>query len=306
MRTILFSLLVGVVCLGAAYSQGQVIRRNNLAGAQQNSKDDRAADREAIRGTVSKLIAAFEKGSADDVAALLTDGAELHTEDGPSLEGKKAIVEALKKRFTTQEKIKLKVEPESVRFTSKETAMEEGNLKSSARNRAWSSQHYSLLHVREEGTWKIATIREWSSDDAPLRDLEWLIGEWQAQRDDLAISAKYEWIGNKAFIRGNITTRQKDKTVSAMQVIGLDPRTGSLRIWIFEANGIYAEGACQRSDNTWSFETSGESPQGLPVASKNILHQVSPDVMTWQPVQLRLGDEQIADLPPIKVTRVKK
>lgn len=298
MRAKIIGVVTVFLCLATAYSQNSLKR--------QDAKDDRPADREAIRTVVGKLLTAMEKSSADDVAALLTDGAELHTEDSPSLEGKKAIIDALKKRFAGQDKRQLKLEPESLRFTSKDTATEEGIVKSSTRNRAWSSQRYSLLHVREDGAWKIATIREWSSDDAPLRDLEWLIGEWQAQRDDLAVSAKYEWIGNKAFIRGNITTRQKDRTISAMQVIGLDTRNNAVRIWIFEANGIFAEGTCKRSEDTWAFETNGESPQGLSVASKNILHHVNADTMTWQPVQLRLGDEQIADLPPLKVTRVKK
>lgn len=267
---------------------------------------DRPADRDAISVTIKQLLDAFEKQDVAKVTELLTDGAELGSEENPPLIGKAAIEEALKKRFATKSNQRMVLSDATLRFTSQVTAMEEGTLKSIIKGQASSTHRYSLMHVKEDGKWKIAQIRQWTTEDAALHDLEWLIGEWKAQREDLAIHTRYEWVGNKAFIRGNINTRQKDRTVSAMQVIGLDPKTGGLRIWIFEANGIFAEGSCHRDENAWIFETAGETPQGVSVSAKNILYHVSPEVMTWQPVQLQMGNEQIADLPPLKVTKVKK
>ena len=40
---------------------------------------------------------------------------------------------------------------------------------------------------------------------ASVRDLEWLIGSWQAKRDDVEVKTTYEWWGNKAFIRAEIS-----------------------------------------------------------------------------------------------------
>lgn len=267
---------------------------------------DRPADREAIRTTVKQLLDAFEKQDVAKITELLTDGAELSIEDNPSIIGKAAIEEALKRRFVSKAKQQMVLSDEMLRFTSQVTAVEEGMLKSMMKGQASSMHRYSLMHVKEDGKWKIAQIRQWTNAEAALLELDWLVGEWKAERADLSIHTTYEWVGNKAFIRGNINTRQKDRTISAMQVIGLDPKTGGLRIWIFEANGIFAEGTCYRDENSWIFETSGETPQGVSVSSKNILLHVSPEVMTWQPVQLRMGEEQIADLPPLKVTKVKK
>lgn len=294
--------LVGLICLGSIQAQ----EGTKGTAAAPATQEDRPADREGIRATVKKFVEACEQGDAAAAAGLLTDGAELMPDDAPPIRGKQAVMEAFKQRFDGKQKQKIAIEVESVRFTSRDTALEEGHLKTSVNKQAGGSHRYSLMHVREDGKWLIAAIREWPSEEAPLRDLEWLIGSWQAQRDDLAISTTYEWVGQKAFIRGNIQTRQKDKTISAMQMIGIDPRTGGLRIWIFEANGIYATGSCQRDGNAWVFETSGETPEGVPVAAKNILYYVNADAFTWQPVQLRMGQEQIADLPPIKVNRVKK
>lgn len=269
-------------------------------------QDDRPADRESIRATAKSLAAAYEAGDSAAFAALMTEGAELQAENAPPIRGRQTIQEALKQQFEKKLKRKISIEPESLRFISRDTAIEEGHLRTSHQQQAWDTKHYSLMFVREDGKWLIATISESTSEQAPLRDLEWLIGSWQAKRDDLSVENTYEWVGNKAFIRGNIVTRQKDRTINAMQVIGRDPKTGSLRIWIFESNGIFAQGTCQRDENAWIFETSGETPEGVPVSAKNILLYVNADTMTWQPVELRMGQEQISDLPPIKVTRVKK
>jgi len=74
---------------------------------------------------------------------------------------------------------------------------------------------------------------------------------------------------------------------------------------MFESDGGFAEGTVTREGDSWVFETMGTLVDGGVLSSKNILVRVNDDTMTWQPVQLTMGDEQLADLPPIKVTRVK-
>ena len=44
---------------------------------------------------------------------------------------------------------------------------------------------------------------------------------------------------------------------------------------------------------------------GGELAATNILARVNNDTITWQPINLTLGDEPIGNLPPVKVTRVK-
>ncbi len=65
-----------------------------------------------------------------------------------------------------------------------------------------------------------------------------------------------------------------------MQLIGTDPRTGEMTIWLFESDG----GA---------------------LGATNILARVNNDTITWQPINLTIDDEEIGNLPPVKVTRVK-
>lgn len=282
------------------------------AGAQPAPQDaskkadaDRPSDRDAIKATVKSFAEAFEKGDSVKAGSFLTEGAELNAEDAPPIRGRKALQDAITANFARSPGHKITLEPESLRFTSSVTAVEEGVMRTTIRAQAPVSQRYSLQFVKEDGKWVISNIREWSHDEGDLRDLEWLIGSWQAKNKDAEIKTTYEWIGHKAFIRGNIMMRQKDRTVSAMQIIGLDPTSGDLHIWIFEADGGFAQGTCTRDGDTWAFETRGVLANGGALGAKNLLHRVNNDTMTWQPVNLRFGQEQASDLPPLKVTRVK-
>ena len=265
----------------------------------------RKADEVAIRKATQEFVAAFEKGEAETVAAHLTEGAEMVPDDASEIRGREAIQKACAGHFARFPQQKITLNPESLRFTSRDTAVEEGLMITSVEKGAPATHRYSLHHVREDGKWLIAEIHEWASEATALQDLEWLIGSWQSKRADVEVQTTWEWLGDKAFIRGTITMRQKDQTVSGMQLIGIDPRTDEMTIWVFESDGGVTQGTCTRDDNTWIFETSGLTADGGELASTNILARIDNDTITWQPVNLTVGDEVIGDLPPVRVTRVK-
>ncbi len=277
-----------------------------LVAATSGDESAREADKAAIRKTTQEFVDAFEKGEAETVATHLTDGAEMIPDDAPEIHGREAIQKICAGHFARFPQQKITLQPESLRFVSRDTAVEEGLMSTSMEKGAPETHRYSLLHVREDGKWLIAEIREWPSEGTALQDLEWLIGSWQSKRADAEVQTTWEWLGNKAFIRGTITMRQNDQTVSGMQLIGVDPRTDEMTIWVFESDGGVTQGTCTRDDNSWVFETSGIAADGGELASTNILARIDNDTITWQPVNLTVGDVVIGDLPPVKVTRVKE
>lgn len=267
---------------------------------------DRAADRAAIDKLKQSLAQAFAEGDSAKIAALLTEGAELVPEDAPAQRGRQDIEQAFKRFFRDPEnKAKLEFEPDELRFISRDAATEAGHIKITKGQSAPRIQQYSLLMVREDGKWLMASIKEWDSDEAELKELGWLIGSWEAKQGEVEVHANYEWFGDNAFIRSNITLTIGGRTRSAMQVIGKDPRTDELHVWTFELGGGMAEGTCTRDGEAWLLETEGMSAEGNSVSNTNILARINDDIMTWQPVNITVDGEQRKDLPPVKVTRVK-
>jgi uncharacterized protein (TIGR02246 family) len=276
------------------------------AAAPATSPADRPADRAAIREALKSFVAAFEKGDAAAAAGHMTTGAELMAPDGATAHGREAVQKAYAEHFATYPKHQVTVEPESLRFTSRDTALEEGHMTVTRGNEDPGTFRYVALLVREDGKWQIAVLRNDETGDAELRDLEWLIGHWEAKGPDAQAQTTYEWVGNKAFIRSQFTIKEKDKSMTGTQMIGLDPNTGELRIWTFEADGGYGEGTCVRDGKKWVFSTNATLADGSAMTATNILTQVNHDTFTWQPVNLTIDDEPVGNLPPVKVTRVKK
>lgn len=307
------ALLAFVAGIAAAY----IGRGGPSSQAAGQDKADRAAvalkaddntrpdDRAAIRAVAKSFIAAFERGDAAAAAGHLTAGAEMVTADGETVRGRAAIQKAYADHFTKNPKHTVAVDPESLRFTSRDTAIEEGHLKVSAGKAEPAIHRYTLLHVREDGKWHIAYVRNDESEQASLRDLEWLIGTWSAKGGDAEVQTTYEWMGQRAFIRGNFTVREKGTTLSGMQIIGIDPATGELRTWMFEDNGGFGAGSCTRDGTKWLFESVGVQADGRIASAANVLVPIDSDSFTWQPVSLTIDDEPIRGLPPVKVNRVK-
>jgi uncharacterized protein (TIGR02246 family) len=272
----------------------------------ESSDTARSADRAAIDKLKQSLKEGFAQGDSAKVAALLTDGAELIPDDAPPLHGRQNIEKALTQHFANAaNKTKIELDPDALRFISRDAAIEEGDVKITKGQAAPTVQRYSLLVMREDGKWLLASIKEWPSEQASLKELGWLIGSWQAKQGDIEARTTYEWFGDKAYIRGAINLSIDGHSQSAVQVIGKDPRTDDLRVWTFEVGGGIVEGTCTRDGEAWLFQTEGVSADGSTVSNKNILARINDDVFTWQPVDITVDGEQRRNLPPVKVTRVK-
>ena len=87
-------------------------------------------------------------------------------------------------------------------------------------------------------------------------------------------------------------------------MIGVDPETGLLRTWIFEANGGVGEGIAMQDGKQWVFESATELTSGEVLEATNILVRINAGTFTWQPLDLSINGEQFGNLPPVKVSRV--
>jgi hypothetical protein len=85
----------------------------------------------------------------------------------------------------------------------------------------------------------------------------------------------------------------------------VDPATGALHTWTFEADGGVGEADWNRDGDHWVLDAAGTSSDGRQLTETNILRRVNDDTFTWQSVDRTLDDNTIPDLPPVKVTRVK-
>jgi len=295
--------MVFVVGLGLAVMQAGKL---NAQGAGQKEDGNQAADKAALKQTVQSLIAAIEAGDARAMAAHWTENGEYLADDGTAFRGRVAIEKEYLRAFAKRTaKVKAEFEVDSIRFPSKDTAIEEGYFKVRVGKDAPITSKFSILHVREGGQWLMAVVREWPNAGVVIRDLDWLIGSWAAKNDDVEIQSTYKWWGNKTFIRGEFSIKQKDRAASGFQMIGRDPATGDIRSWAFDPDGSFGEGVWTREGKKWFQESAGVLPDGTTISMTNIITQLDHDAFTFQSVDRTVGGEDVADLPPVRVNRVK-
>jgi uncharacterized protein (TIGR02246 family) len=263
------------------------------------------ARREEIARAVRSFAVAFEKGDAKALAAHWTENGEYATDDGAVFRGRAAIEKEYAQLFAKRKGVvKVGIDVDTIRFPSQDTAIEEGHFRVRAGKELAVTSKYSVLHVRENGKWLMAIVREWPGEGASLRDLDWLIGTWSAKRDDTEITTKYQWWGEKNFIRMDITIKDKKRTAKGFQMIGKDASTGQLRSWTFDPDGSFGEATWSREDKKWVLDATAVTGTGDVVTSTNLFVPVSDNAFTFQSVERTINDNPVPDIGPVRVTRV--
>ncbi len=288
-----------------AEAQEKAAAAQKKAEPSPGTADDRKADRAGIQVQMQGFLKAFESGDAEKVASFWTAGGELIGDDGRVYRGRAAIAQAYRELFGKKEVRRAEIQRESLRFPSRDTAIDEGQFKVRVGKEEPTSSRYSVLHVREGGKWLMAVVREWPAEAVSLDDLEWLIGTWVAQRDGTEVHTTYEWMWGRSFIRMRFSIRQKDQTLSGLQIIGKDAASGELRSWTFESEGGFGEATWRREGKGWALDATGRQSDGSTMTATNLLVPLGPDSFTWQSVKRSIDGEEVSDLPPVKVTRVK-
>src|SRR5262249_30544460 len=147
---------------------------------------------------------------------------------------------------------------------------------------------YSVLHVREDDGWKMASVREWVPDpsDVTTEAVAWLIGDWTAKGEGVEVRITYAWEDdNKSFLRGRYRLLKGDKTLaSGTQIIGANP-AGGLRAWHFDANGSYGEGVWMPDGNRWVMDVRTTLPDGSEQTEVDVVIPLGKDAFTWQATQ---------------------
>ncbi len=267
---------------------------------------ERKPDQDALREAIGSFAEAFEKGDAKAVAAHWTANGEYIADDGTTIRGRAELEKDYADAFGKGNRQTLEVEVESVRFPSRDNAVVEGHFKlRRAKTGEFVASRCSFLFAREDGKWLIAIARESPGDGLTVRDLEWLIGTWEAKREGTVVSTKYEWTTNKTFVRCNISIAQDGKTLTGMQMIGKMPSTGGLHAWTFEDSGGIGDADITRDGKKWMFAARGSTADGRVLTATNIMTPVDADSFLWHAVERTLDGEPVPDQSPIKVNRVK-
>jgi uncharacterized protein (TIGR02246 family) len=266
-------------------------------------------DEEAIQQAAVKFVEAYGKKNVAAITALFTPDARLEEADGTVFEGKDEIEAAFQEAFDADPKAALSVTMDSIRFITPDVAVEEGSTEFFPDGELLTSRtRYIVLHLRREGTWRMAAVRshekEIVSNYDMLRDLEWLVGDWVDEGFDGVVETSCRWDENKSFLLQDFDIRREGEITSkGTQRIGWDPQAKQFRAWIFDSSGGFGEARWTNTGDAWVSKISGTSAEGVSVSATRTFRMLDNDHIILSTTDRLAGDEA---MPDFEITLTRK
>jgi uncharacterized protein (TIGR02246 family) len=268
------------------------------------------ADEAAIRATDAEFAGAYARGDAKAAAEHFTAAAEYVDERGEVFEGRPAIQAALTAFFADNPECRLEIDVGSIRFIGPGLAIEDGVTKlSRGEKEAVIESPFTAIHVKVEGQWRVASIRDHAPKDrrqhrSQLGQLDWLVGDWVDEGDESLVNFSCVATDNSNFLMRKFSILVAgQEAMSGTQRIGWDPLTSQLRMWIFDSEGGYGEGLWHRVEGEWVLKLTGVTADGEPTSSTSIYTPVNGHTMTWQSVDHEIAGVQLPDSEVVTLVR---
>jgi uncharacterized protein (TIGR02246 family) len=270
-------------------------------------------DDTAIRAQIDALTQNLAKGNASSLSAQWTENGSYIDEDGNVFNGRSALEKRFSSLFKENGKQQFELTPDTIRFLSNKVAISEGTVLRKDGTKSKPETRFAFVFLNENGTWLISQATETpittetsaQPTQVALKELEWLIGTWKAERNGSSVRMTAEWAANKQFIHCKYEIQRAGAPLQTdIQVIGYDPRKDELASWHFDSTGGFGYGSWYKRNNQWMVETTGVESDGSTSRAINIIQLVEPNAFSWQSVNRSVDGMAFADTNELKVQRV--
>ena len=279
-----------------------------LAGAQDVPSQQK--DEATIRAGVQAYAKAFNQGDAEAVAAFWSPNAVYTNRiSGEKVVGREAIVGQFRDLFESAGEMKLDLSVESIQFVSPNVAVEHGTANFVSPDADPESIEYSAVYVRRDGKWLLDRVTDEATKAAggsyeQLKELEWFIGSWVDQDDNIRIETDCNWTKNNNFITRSFTVSAGGNVeLSGMQIIGWDAAAKQIRSWTFDSDGGFSQGVWSKSKDRWYVHKKGTTASGETTTAINRVTPVDDDTFSFQSTQRTLAGQLLPNINEVLVVR---
>lgn len=280
-----------------------------FASCDRKNSSDRGTE---IRTLFEQYVSAFNRHDANALSEQWSEnGHRIHPRTGEVAEGRAAIKEALQKMFQEGKADQLQVK------ILKSSEPEEGVIEAIGRFRVTFSDGKPAREsavrielVNENGSWKIDEVREISADapksqEEHLKGLEFLIGSWEDQDEDVTVKNKARYDRYRNFIIQKFEIQVYNQLlVDGYQIIGWDPIKKHVRSWMFDSDGGFGEGVWKLKDNQWYVDSHFTLSDGRKASATYIYKSIDSNSYSWGAENRDIGGELLPNIEPVTVVKV--
>lgn len=266
-------------------------------------------DLDHLRASAAEFEKAFNSGNAKALAALFAEKAEVVDENGDLVEGRANIETRFADSFKNFPKARIAVEITSLRQLSPDVAVEDGVSTVTLDPEAPPSRSpYSLVHVKRDGKWLFASVRDYPEEpsDTPhnhLTQLEFLVGQWIDESQTGRVETVCNWSDDGNYLMQEYVVKtRRGVALRGTQRIGWDPLRRTIRAWVFDHAGGIVESTWTPVEGSWFITAAGTTPDGKAVSANRVVTPLSNDSFQIESTHQFVGGELLPD-SSVKVVR---
>jgi uncharacterized protein (TIGR02246 family) len=271
-----------------------------------------SAEEKPIRDLVDAFAKAYSAPDLKALAAFFTDEADVVDSAGESTRGKAAIADMYASSFEENPGLKLEPKVQEIRFLTPDVARVEGQTRlSTDTGDASEFTRFSSLVVKRDGKWLVAEIREYPapvedvSSYERLKELEWMVGDWVDESENVKASSSVRWADKQSFlVRTYQVEVQGEKATSGTVFMGWDPQTGQIKSWLFDSEGGHGEGLWTRTgEKEWVVKAQGALRDGRPTSATQIHVVLNNDSVKTSSIDRIIGGQIAPDIADVVMVR---
>jgi uncharacterized protein (TIGR02246 family) len=266
----------------------------------------------AIRASAEAFTRLYNAHDPKGLAALFSPKAEMIDENDRVVKGREKIEESFANVFKNFPDASMEVDVTSIRVLTPMLAIEEGTARSKDfKEDPEDATVYVAIHVKIDGTWQLACVRDWNAPSAALsphdhleRDLSWLVGEWIDESPDSVVHTACRWHDNGNFLMQEFKVNVAGQIAMSGTVrIGWNAVTKQFQSWIFDSHGGHSTGFWVREGDRWIVKMQGATASGETGSSTNYYRPIDADTIAWGSIDRVIDGESIEDINEIIVKR---
>lgn len=296
-----WTMFVGVL-IGLGLSQWTLLPPAHSQEQKPPAKSTGPAELEALQASAQAFARAFNAGDAKGIGAQFHENAEAIDEEGNILEGREQIEARFTQTFKEFPKAHIAVELTSLRQLSPDVAVEDGFSTTTLNpDEPGSRSPYTVVHVRRDGKWKIASVRDFPEEGAGatphehLQALNWLVGHWVDESPEGRVETNCHWSDDKNYLLQDYVVKTSRGELKGTQRIGWDGLRGIIRSWAFDRSGAFTETTWAPVDDTWILHVEGVTPAGERASATREITPISADAFQIDSTNVIVGSMRMPD-----------
>jgi uncharacterized protein (TIGR02246 family) len=289
------ALLLGSICCFA------------FAASSANAEETPTA---TIATAVQSYASAFNARDAKTLANhWATEGVYINRSTGEQVVGRDAIGKQFEAMFAGKDVPKLNLASNSIEFVSPNVALERGMATITESDESVTTTNYKAVLIKQDGKWLLDRVTEendvaQASNYEHLKELEWIIGTWVDESNELSIRLECDWSTNKNYISRKYTVSQDGNVVSSgLQMIGWDAKNKNIRSWLFDSDGGFVSGTWSGKDGRWVVQSVVTLQNGETGSFTSIFRQLEDGSYSWKKINRSLNGAILANINEAIVRR---